>query len=65
MKSYVDNVLLHLDKASGETLLTFLKQDFGKSNRDSIAVEIDKLNAINPLRLTASIFPAATSLLIR
>lgn len=62
MKSYIDNVLLHLDKTSGETLLTFLKQDSGKSSRDAIAVEIDKLNALKSLRLNTSNIPVEASL---
>ena len=39
------------------TLLSFLKQDSGKSNRDSIAVEIDKLAIIKLLNLSHSTIP--------
>lgn len=62
IKSYIDDVLLRLDKINGETLLTFLKQDSGKSNRDAITVEIEKLDVINPLRLNTSIIPIEASL---
>lgn len=62
IKSYIDDVLLHLDKATGETLLTLLKQGSGKSNRDAIAVEIEKLKVIKPLQIKASIIPVEVSL---
>ena len=62
IRSYIDDVLLHLDKTNGETLLTFLKQDSGKSSRDAITVEIEKLNVIKPLQIKASIITVEASL---
>lgn len=35
-KAYIDGSLLHLDDSSEETIISFLKQDSGKSNLDSI-----------------------------
>jgi TnpA family transposase len=56
-KNYIDNTILHKNKDTGETILSFLKQDSGKSNRDSILVEINKLTVINLLNLDNSTIP--------
>lgn len=55
--NYIDNTILSSDETTGETILSFLKQDSGKSNRDSISVEIEKLQIIKKLDITASIIP--------
>jgi len=60
-KVYIDKTLLLKDTLTDETLLSLLKQDSGKSNRDSIAVEIDKLAIITPLSLNNSIIPENVS----
>lgn len=56
-KAYIDNNLLYLNDSSEETIISFLKQDSGKSNLDSISNEIKKLQAIEPLNLNSSIIP--------
>lgn len=53
--NYIDNYLLALDQTSKETLITYLKQDSGKSSRDAIAVELDKLQILQKLKLTTTI----------
>lgn len=55
--NYIDNTILSLDEATSGATISFLKQDSGKSNRDSILVEINKLRLIKRLNITASIIP--------
>lgn len=59
--NYIDNALLNLAYNAGETKLTFLKYNSGKSNRDSIAVEIEKLQILQQLQLTTSTIPLDVS----
>lgn len=56
-KAYIDNSLLYLADSFEDTIISFLKQDSGKSNLDSISNEIRKLQAIEPLNLNSSIIP--------
>ncbi len=60
-KDYIDNTILLKDTQTGETLLSFLKQDSGKSNRDAITVEIDKLAVLKLLDLSSSTIPENVS----
>lgn len=55
--TYIDNGLLYLNDESDETIVSFLKQDSGKSNLESISREIRKLEVIRPLNLDPSIIP--------
>ena len=59
--NYIDNNLLGLEPTTEEMLITYLKQDSGKSNRDAITVELDKLNILQGLKLTTIIIPADIS----
>lgn len=59
--NYIDHNLLGLEPTTEEMLITYLKQDSGKSNRDAIAVELDKLNVLQGLKLTTTIIPADIS----
>lgn len=55
--SYIDEILLGTNDSTGETSLTFLKQDSGKSNRDSISVEIQKLHVIHGMNIGSFVMP--------
>ncbi|MFP3011741.1 MAG: Tn3 family transposase [Rickettsia sp.] len=59
--NYIDHNLLGLEPTTEEMLITYLKQDSGKSNRDAIAVELDKLHVLQGLKLTTTIIPADIS----
>ena len=59
--TYIDNVLLHLDDESDETIVSLLKQDSGKSNLDGTGTEIKKLKIIAPLELDSDIIPSDIS----
>jgi TnpA family transposase len=56
-KDYIDKSLLCLNNDFDKTIISFLKQDSGKSNLDSISNEIKKLQTIAPLELDSSIIP--------
>ena len=58
---YIDNVLLQLNDETGETLLSLLKQDSGKSKRNSIAEEINKQQILQQLQLNSTIIPEDVS----
>ena len=58
---YIDNILLLRDKESQNTPLSFLKQDSGSSRRDSITLEIEKLELIKKLNISESMVPIDVS----
>lgn len=53
----IEDILLGPADVTGEVGLSFLKQDSGKSDRDSIIVEINKLQMIKTLCIHTSLIP--------
>lgn len=62
VKGYIDSTLLNIDEPLDESLITFLKQDSGKSNSNAILIEIEKLKVLELLELSESLIPAEASL---